>query len=141
MLFKGDTENTGSDVDGKENVCDGDGIENGGGIGEVIVKFYDRIVRELIDSEDRLILEILIDDVPRVAAQRAPRGTYNPPGYAQPSTTSTTSSICSSHHISSMMIRRMSLVPQGQKASDYDNSDPVPSRQNVVPSAEKTDSS
>ncbi|GJS31886.1 retrovirus-related pol polyprotein from transposon TNT 1-94 [Tanacetum coccineum] len=25
------------------------------------------------------------------------------------------------------------LVPQGQKASDYDNSDPVPPRQNVVP--------
>ncbi|GJV86064.1 hypothetical protein Tco_1525962 [Tanacetum coccineum] len=33
------------------------------------------------------------------------------------------------------------LVPQGQKASDYDNSDPVPPRQNVVPIAEKTDSS
>ncbi|GKD81294.1 hypothetical protein Tco_1348133, partial [Tanacetum coccineum] len=33
------------------------------------------------------------------------------------------------------------LVPQGQKASDYDNSDPVPLRQNVVPPAEKTDSS
>ncbi|GKA46140.1 hypothetical protein Tco_0738936, partial [Tanacetum coccineum] len=33
------------------------------------------------------------------------------------------------------------LVPQGQKASDYDNSNPVPSRQNVVPTAEKTDSS
>ncbi|GJU98877.1 retrovirus-related pol polyprotein from transposon TNT 1-94 [Tanacetum coccineum] len=33
------------------------------------------------------------------------------------------------------------LVPQGQKASDYDNSDPVPPRQNVVPSAEKSDSS
>ncbi|GJY73225.1 hypothetical protein Tco_0477656 [Tanacetum coccineum] len=33
------------------------------------------------------------------------------------------------------------LVPQRQKASDYDNSDPVPPRQNVVPSAEKTDSS
>ncbi|GJX75461.1 hypothetical protein Tco_0314056 [Tanacetum coccineum] len=33
------------------------------------------------------------------------------------------------------------LVPQGQKASDYDNSDPVPPRQNVVPSAEKQDSS
>ncbi|GJS69911.1 hypothetical protein Tco_0702752 [Tanacetum coccineum] len=31
------------------------------------------------------------------------------------------------------------LVPQGQKASDYDNSDPVPPRQNVVPTAEKTD--
>ncbi|GJT47583.1 hypothetical protein Tco_0973740 [Tanacetum coccineum] len=30
---------------------------------------------------------------------------------------------------------------KGQKASDYDNSDPVPPRQNVVPSAEKTDSS
>ncbi|GKG38977.1 hypothetical protein Tco_0460689, partial [Tanacetum coccineum] len=30
---------------------------------------------------------------------------------------------------------------QGQKASDYDNSDPVPPRQNVAPSAEKTDSS
>ncbi|GKF65541.1 hypothetical protein Tco_0192058 [Tanacetum coccineum] len=33
------------------------------------------------------------------------------------------------------------LVPQGKKASDYDNSDPVPPRQNVVPSAAKTDSS
>ncbi|GKG09436.1 retrovirus-related pol polyprotein from transposon TNT 1-94, partial [Tanacetum coccineum] len=33
------------------------------------------------------------------------------------------------------------LVPQGQKASDCDNSDPVPPRQNVVPLAEKTDSS
>ncbi|GKF47558.1 hypothetical protein Tco_0137360, partial [Tanacetum coccineum] len=33
------------------------------------------------------------------------------------------------------------FVPQGQKASDYDNSDPVPPRQNVVPTAEKTDSS
>ncbi|GJV97986.1 retrovirus-related pol polyprotein from transposon TNT 1-94 [Tanacetum coccineum] len=33
------------------------------------------------------------------------------------------------------------LVPQGQKVSDYDNSDPVPPRQNVVPTAEKTDSS
>ncbi|GJW17065.1 retrovirus-related pol polyprotein from transposon TNT 1-94 [Tanacetum coccineum] len=34
------------------------------------------------------------------------------------------------------------LVPQGQKASDYDNSDPVPPRQNVVPfpSSIKTDS-
>ncbi|GKD59659.1 hypothetical protein Tco_1297168, partial [Tanacetum coccineum] len=30
------------------------------------------------------------------------------------------------------------LVPQGQKASDYDNSDPVPPRQNIVPIAEKT---
>ncbi|GJU45414.1 retrovirus-related pol polyprotein from transposon TNT 1-94 [Tanacetum coccineum] len=29
------------------------------------------------------------------------------------------------------------LVPQGQKASDYDNSDPVPPRQNVVPIAER----
>ncbi|GJX19611.1 hypothetical protein Tco_0222288 [Tanacetum coccineum] len=33
------------------------------------------------------------------------------------------------------------LVPQGQKASDYDNSDPVPPRKNVVPTAEKTNSS
>ncbi|GKG37368.1 hypothetical protein Tco_0447541, partial [Tanacetum coccineum] len=33
------------------------------------------------------------------------------------------------------------LVPQGQKASDYDNSDPEPQRQNVVPSAEKPVSS
>ncbi|GKG15661.1 hypothetical protein Tco_0357984 [Tanacetum coccineum] len=33
------------------------------------------------------------------------------------------------------------LVPQGQKASDYDNSDPVPPRQNIVPTVEKTDSS
>ncbi|GKF88239.1 hypothetical protein Tco_0259116, partial [Tanacetum coccineum] len=33
------------------------------------------------------------------------------------------------------------LVPQGQKVSDYDNSNPVPPRQNVVPLAEKTDSS
>ncbi|GKD97840.1 hypothetical protein Tco_1381737 [Tanacetum coccineum] len=33
------------------------------------------------------------------------------------------------------------LVPQGLKASDYDNSDPVPPRQKVVPIAEKTNSS
>ncbi|GKG22470.1 hypothetical protein Tco_0387773, partial [Tanacetum coccineum] len=33
------------------------------------------------------------------------------------------------------------LVPQGQKVSDYENSDPVPPRQNVVPIAKKTDSS
>ncbi|GJV86770.1 retrovirus-related pol polyprotein from transposon TNT 1-94 [Tanacetum coccineum] len=33
------------------------------------------------------------------------------------------------------------LVPQGQKASHYDNSELVPPRQNVVPTAEKTDSS
>ncbi|GKG56661.1 hypothetical protein Tco_0579985 [Tanacetum coccineum] len=33
------------------------------------------------------------------------------------------------------------LVPHGQTASDYDNSGPVPLIQNVVPSAEKTDSS
>ncbi|GKG30805.1 hypothetical protein Tco_0423293, partial [Tanacetum coccineum] len=33
------------------------------------------------------------------------------------------------------------LVPQRKKASDYDNSDPVPPRQHVVPTAEKTDSS
>ncbi|GJS39984.1 hypothetical protein Tco_0565027 [Tanacetum coccineum] len=33
------------------------------------------------------------------------------------------------------------LVPQGQKASDYDNSDPMPPRQNVVPTVEKTVSS
>ncbi|GKF42292.1 hypothetical protein Tco_0125634, partial [Tanacetum coccineum] len=33
------------------------------------------------------------------------------------------------------------LVPQGQKASDYDNTDHVPLRHNVVPTAEKTDSS
>ncbi|GKG18227.1 hypothetical protein Tco_0372525, partial [Tanacetum coccineum] len=33
------------------------------------------------------------------------------------------------------------LVPQGQKALDYENSDPVPPRQNVVPTTEKTDSS
>nr|GEY13132.1 hypothetical protein [Tanacetum cinerariifolium] len=60
---------------------------------------------ELIDFEDRLIYDISIDDVPRVAAQRAPRvqiasmqdlyarmgvynvslqGDYNSPSYAQP---------------------------------------------------------
>ncbi|GKA87238.1 hypothetical protein Tco_0808949, partial [Tanacetum coccineum] len=31
------------------------------------------------------------------------------------------------------------LAPQGQKASDYENYDPVPPRQNVVPTAEKPD--
>ncbi|GJS85880.1 hypothetical protein Tco_0752421 [Tanacetum coccineum] len=31
----------------------------------------------------------------------------------------------------------LGLVPQGQKASDYDNSDPVPPRQNVVPYSRK----
>ncbi|GJY35376.1 retrovirus-related pol polyprotein from transposon TNT 1-94 [Tanacetum coccineum] len=33
------------------------------------------------------------------------------------------------------------LVPQDKRRPDYDNSDPVPPRQNVVPTAEKTDSS
>ncbi|GJX62313.1 retrovirus-related pol polyprotein from transposon TNT 1-94 [Tanacetum coccineum] len=33
------------------------------------------------------------------------------------------------------------LVPQGQTALDYNNSDPVPPRQNVVPTAANTDSS
>ncbi|GKF85279.1 hypothetical protein Tco_0250177, partial [Tanacetum coccineum] len=33
------------------------------------------------------------------------------------------------------------LVPQGHKASDYDNSGPVPPRQNVFPTVEKTNSS
>nr|GEV81787.1 hypothetical protein [Tanacetum cinerariifolium] len=41
-------------------------------------------LRELIDFEDRLIPDILVDDVPRVATQRALRVDYNPPGYAQP---------------------------------------------------------
>ncbi|GKA18842.1 hypothetical protein Tco_0698757 [Tanacetum coccineum] len=41
-------------------------------------------LRELIDSEDRLIPDIPVDDVQRVAAQRALRGAYNPPSYAQP---------------------------------------------------------
>ncbi|GKF14113.1 hypothetical protein Tco_0055575, partial [Tanacetum coccineum] len=35
----------------------------------------------------------------------------------------------------------LGLVPQGQMASDYDNSDPVPPRQHVVPTEEKTYSS
>ncbi|GJR31140.1 retrovirus-related pol polyprotein from transposon TNT 1-94 [Tanacetum coccineum] len=43
--------------------------------------------------------------------------------------------------IKEMMSDHNSLVPQGQKASDYDNSDPMPPRQNVVPSAETPDSS
>ncbi|GJW02594.1 retrovirus-related pol polyprotein from transposon TNT 1-94 [Tanacetum coccineum] len=43
--------------------------------------------------------------------------------------------------IKEMMFDHNSLVPQGQKASDYDNSSPMPPRQNVVPIAEKTDSS
>ncbi|GJT15023.1 retrovirus-related pol polyprotein from transposon TNT 1-94 [Tanacetum coccineum] len=33
------------------------------------------------------------------------------------------------------------LVPKGQKALDYDNSDPVQQRQNIVPLADKTNSS
>ncbi|GKD11278.1 hypothetical protein Tco_1190963, partial [Tanacetum coccineum] len=33
------------------------------------------------------------------------------------------------------------LVPQGQNALDYDNSGPMPPRQNVVPIAKKTDPS
>ncbi|GJW73865.1 hypothetical protein Tco_0133235 [Tanacetum coccineum] len=62
-------------------------------------------LRELIDSEDRLIPDIPVDEVLRVATQRAPsvqrasmqdlyermgvynvplQGDYNPPGYAQP---------------------------------------------------------
>ncbi|GJW20190.1 putative reverse transcriptase, RNA-dependent DNA polymerase [Tanacetum coccineum] len=41
-------------------------------------------LRELTDSDDRLIPDIPVDDVRRVAAQRALRGDYNLPGYAQP---------------------------------------------------------
>ncbi|GJZ51647.1 hypothetical protein Tco_0606162 [Tanacetum coccineum] len=64
-------------------------------------------LRELIDSENRLIPDIPVDDIPRVAAQKSLRvqrasmyqgvfehmagvynvllqGDYNPPGYAQP---------------------------------------------------------
>ncbi|GJW21603.1 hypothetical protein Tco_0032225 [Tanacetum coccineum] len=95
-------------------------------------------LRELIDSEDRLIPDIPVDDVQRVAAQRAPRvqrasmqDLYERMGSMEirqeaiermevltthlvmlsPSTTSTTSStIRSSHHSSSMMMRRMSSV-------------------------------
>ncbi|GKA15630.1 hypothetical protein Tco_0695377 [Tanacetum coccineum] len=33
------------------------------------------------------------------------------------------------------------LIPQGQKVSDYDNSDPVPPRQNVVPSSREDSNS
>ncbi|GJS93938.1 hypothetical protein Tco_0800906 [Tanacetum coccineum] len=40
-----------------------------------------------------------------------------------------------------LRLQYICLVPQGQKASDYDNSNLVPLRQNVVPTAEKTDSS
>ncbi|GJV10091.1 hypothetical protein Tco_1351632 [Tanacetum coccineum] len=91
-------------------------------------------LRELINSEDRLIPEIPIDDVPRVAAQRAPRvqrasmqdlnermGSMEIRQEAiermevlithlvmlSPSTTST---IRSNHHSSSMMMRRTSSV-------------------------------
>ncbi|GJW68962.1 hypothetical protein Tco_0123386 [Tanacetum coccineum] len=90
-------------------------------------------LRELIDSEDRLILDIPNDDeeIERMEYRQSYhwdryqgvfeqmagvynvplQGAYNPPGYAQPSTTSTTSStIRSSHHNSSMMMRRMSSV-------------------------------
>ncbi|GJY07457.1 hypothetical protein Tco_0374511 [Tanacetum coccineum] len=49
--------------------------------------------------------------------------------------------IVESIHIKFDEIKKMMLVPQGQKASDYDNSSPMPPRQNVVPTAEKTDSS
>ncbi|GJZ66798.1 hypothetical protein Tco_0630038 [Tanacetum coccineum] len=45
------------------------------------------------------------------------------------------------HQMASAENNTSGLVPQGQKASDYDNSDPVPPRQGIVPSAEKTDSS
>ncbi|GKA08840.1 hypothetical protein Tco_0688171 [Tanacetum coccineum] len=50
----------------------------------------------------------------------------------------------SDHNISDLapqLTRDVCLVPQGQKASDYDNFNPVPPRQNVVPTTEKTDSS
>ncbi|GJS19730.1 hypothetical protein Tco_0448362 [Tanacetum coccineum] len=49
--------------------------------------------------------------------------------------------IQSSVSVRAKTFEQRSLVPQGQKALDYDNSDPVPPRQNVVPPAEKTDSS
>ncbi|GJX62762.1 reverse transcriptase domain-containing protein [Tanacetum coccineum] len=94
-------------------------------------------LRELIDSEDRLILDIPNDDeeIERMEYRQSYhwdryqgvfeqmagvynvplQGAYNPPGYAQPSTTSTTSStIRSSHHNSSMMMRRMSISAPGE---------------------------
>ncbi|GKG05990.1 hypothetical protein Tco_0326076 [Tanacetum coccineum] len=40
-----------------------------------------------------------------------------------------------------LIVESIHIKPQGQKASDHDNSGPVPPRQNVVPTAEKTDSS
>ncbi|GKA22375.1 integrase, catalytic region, zinc finger, CCHC-type containing protein [Tanacetum coccineum] len=49
--------------------------------------------------------------------------------------------IVESIHIKFDEIKEMMSDHNRQKASDYDNSDPVPPRQNVVPSAEKTDSS
>ncbi|GKF71354.1 hypothetical protein Tco_0207468, partial [Tanacetum coccineum] len=56
--------------------------------------------------------------------------------------------IVESIHIKFDEIKEMSvenvtsgLVPQVKKALDYDNSGPVPPRQNVVHTAEKTDSS
>ncbi|GJT55763.1 putative zinc finger, CCHC-type containing protein [Tanacetum coccineum] len=43
--------------------------------------------------------------------------------------------------IKEMMSDHNSLVPQGQKASDYENSGPMPPRQNVIPTTKKTYSS
>ncbi|GKE79020.1 hypothetical protein Tco_1545140, partial [Tanacetum coccineum] len=87
-------------------------------------------LRKLIDSEDRLIPDIPVDDVQRVIAQRAPRvqrasmqDLYERMGSMEirvlttylvmlnPNTTSTTSSIIhNNHHISSMMMKRTSSV-------------------------------
>ncbi|GJS66473.1 hypothetical protein Tco_0504638 [Tanacetum coccineum] len=49
--------------------------------------------------------------------------------------------IVESIHIKFDEIKDMMPRSSRTKASDYDNSDPVPPRQNVVPPAEKTDSS
>ncbi|GKE79956.1 hypothetical protein Tco_1549956 [Tanacetum coccineum] len=95
-------------------------------------------LRELIDSEDRLIPDIPVDDVPRVAAQRALRvqrasmqDLYERMGSMEirqeaiermevltihlvmlsPNTISTTSNIIhSNHHSSSMMMKKKSSV-------------------------------
>ncbi|GJS76074.1 hypothetical protein Tco_0725955 [Tanacetum coccineum] len=52
----------------------------------------------------------------------------------------TTSSLQSVSWLKLHQPPKLGLVPQRKKASDYDNSDPVPPRQHVVPTAEKTDS-
>ncbi|GJX18253.1 hypothetical protein Tco_0219085 [Tanacetum coccineum] len=65
----------------------------------------------------------------------------NPPNGSMQISLNTSSDLAPQRQEMSVENVSSGLVPQGQKASDYDNFDPMPPRQNVVPTTEKTDTS